>query len=46
MDEDEFENYYNQMQIKDPRSGLTRLQNEFEVSNPYNKAALLFMKCT
>ncbi|XP_071139570.1 receptor-type tyrosine-protein phosphatase epsilon-like isoform X21 [Mytilus edulis] len=30
VDEDEFENYYNQMQIKDPRSGLTRLQNEFE----------------
>ncbi|XP_076080778.1 receptor-type tyrosine-protein phosphatase alpha-like isoform X6 [Mytilus galloprovincialis] len=30
VDEDEFENYYNQMQVKDPRSGLTRLQNEFE----------------
>ncbi|XP_052084194.1 receptor-type tyrosine-protein phosphatase mu-like isoform X6 [Mytilus californianus] len=30
VDEDEFENYYNQMQIKDPRSGLSRLQHEFE----------------
>ena len=32
VDEDEFENYYNQMLIKDPRSGLSRLQDEFNVS--------------
>ena len=46
VDEDEFENYYNQMLIKDPRSGLSKLQHEFsqlkaqKVNNVFEAATM------